>query len=90
MRGRVIGFEKRVYDPDFCFSRTVVLWGGSDPVDEAFWFLWGGAVGRFLVVGVNEGYVSGGRVFFEGGGGDGEGGFHQSDGFPRGEAEIVG
>ena len=90
MRGRVVGFEKGVYESDFCFDGTVMMWGGSDPVDEAFWFLRGGAVGWFLVGGVNDHYVSGGRVFVEGGGGDGEGSFHQSDGFPWGEAKVVG
>ena len=90
MRGRVVGFEKGVYDSDFCFDRTVMVWGGSDPVDETFWFFGGGAVGRFFVGGVNESYISGRRVFFEGSGSDGEGSFHQSNGFPWGEAKIVG
>ena len=90
MRSRIVGFEKRVDESDFRFNRAAMMRGRSDPVDEAFWLLWGdGAVGWFLVGGVDEGDGACGGVFFYRGGGDGEGGFHQTDGFAWCEAEVV-
>lgn len=92
VRGRVGGSEERVDDADFRLDGAVVLRRRSDPVDEAFRFLRGGAavvVGRFLVRGVDEGHGAAGGVPFERGGRDGEGGFHQTDGLAWSEAEVV-
>ena len=89
MGGRAVGFEELVDDADFCFDGAAVVRGVSDPVDETFRFLWRGAVGRFFVGGADEGDGSRGVVLFERGGCDGEGDFHQTDGFTGGEAEVI-